>query len=138
MMQRESRMTQPLHQCMTKAIVAEGDRSPPSLRWIFARRGTLKVFPDRLECGNWVVPYDEVEESMLSAGEGFLVSGFVLRVRTSDRTYQFGLNRSRFWEGDLPFRVRREAPSPSLVWIHRAVRVAGILGIAYLVWSNSQ
>jgi hypothetical protein len=102
------------------------------MRWAFARRGILAVFPDHLTCGDWVIAYDEFEEAVLSARPGIFVSGYVLRVATAERTVQLGLSRSRFWEGDLPFPVRREAPAPALVWRYRAYRVGVILGMVYL------
>ena len=33
----------------------------------------------------------------------------VLVVKAKDRTFQFGLMGGKFWEGDLPFPVEREA-----------------------------
>ena len=54
-----------LHRCVTKAMRAEGGdiRRPPGR--VYRRRGLLQVYEDRLECGDWVIPYGEVGEAVL-------------------------------------------------------------------------
>ena len=97
-----------LHQCMTKATTAEGDALRHSQNWLLSRRATLQVWSDRLVCGNWVIPYSAFVEATLFSTRQMLIPCYVLRVRTADRTYQFGLNPGRYWSGDLPFPVVRE------------------------------
>jgi len=99
----------PLYRCMTKAVDAEGDQLRYSPAWVTARRGILKVYPDRLACGDWTIPFAEIRESVLSSFRStFGIPGYVLRVDTGAKTYHFGLNGNRFWKGELPFPVRRE------------------------------
>ena len=99
----------PLFRGMTKGVIAEGDQLRYGPAWVTARRGILKVYPDRLECGDWTIPFTEVREAVLSSFRSAIgIPGYVLRVDTADRTYHFGLNGGRYWKGELPFPVRRE------------------------------
>lgn len=99
----------PLFRGMTKGVIAEGDQLRHGPAWVTARRGILKVYPDRLECGDWSIPNTEIREAVLSSfRSAFGIPGYVLRVDTAAKTYHFGLNGGRFWKGDLPFPVRRE------------------------------
>jgi hypothetical protein len=121
---------------MTKALIAEGDYTMPSARWIVSRRGTLKVFSDRLECGDWSIPYDEIEESVLHSGAGLLFPGYVLKVTTQNKTYQFGLNPGGFWKGELPFPVRRTSRSRGQTLFVYTVRTVVMVVLAYWLWAK--
>ena len=129
-------MTDLVHRCKTKAMVAEGDQTMASWRWAVSRRGTLKVFADRLECGDWSIPYTDIEESILRSGAGLLFPGYVLQVRTKDKTYQFGLNPMPFWKGDLPFSVRRARRSPGRTRTVFAVRAIALAALVYWLWTQ--
>jgi len=120
---------------MTKAMIAEGDRTSPSVHWAVSRRGTLRVLSDRLECGDWSIPYDEIQDSVLHSGAGLLFPGYVLRVSTADKSYQFGLNPGRFWKGTLPFPVHRERRDHGRTLVVFAVRAIALGAGAYLLWS---
>ncbi len=126
-------MTGPIHRCFTKATTAEGEEIRHSFHWVTARRGWLKVMPDALECGDWRIPYAEIDEAVLfSIRSALLIPGYVLWVRSAGRTWQFGLNPGRFWKGELPFPVRRETATPGYSPFATAVRIA--LLAAVIVW----
>lgn len=127
-------MSQLLHRCMTKATTAEGEDIRRSLNWVISRRGILKVYDDRLECGNWIIPYGEMDEAVLFRVRQMFIPGYVLRVKTQGKVYQFGLNPGRYWGGELPFDVARESGRYS--WFSIAVRVVAIGFLAYLIWSG--
>ena len=127
-------MSRLLHKCMTKAIIANGAHPGSSLRWATSRRAFLKVLTDRLECRDWVIPYDDLEEATLFHGAGLLFPAYVLRVRTKQRTYQFGLNPWRYWRGPLPFPVTRERRSPGRTFLVWAVRGLAAAAFAYFLW----
>lgn len=94
---------------MAKATTAEGDQMRFGPTWVTARRASLKVFSNRLECGDWKIGYEEIKESGLySIRTNFVIPGYVLKVATENKTYHFGLNYGRFWKGTLPFEVQRE------------------------------
>jgi hypothetical protein len=125
----------PLFRGMTKGVIAEGDQLRYSPAWITARRGILKVYPDRLECGDWTISFTEIREAVLSSFRSSIgIPGYVLRVDTADRTYHFGLNGGRYWKGELPFPVRREKAKlrySAFSLVARAILIA--LVIYYLV-----
>ncbi|MEM9906117.1 MAG: hypothetical protein AAF921_13950 [Cyanobacteria bacterium P01_D01_bin.44] len=58
-------MSKLLHRYMTKATIAEGDHIRRSFNWVMSRRGLLKVYDDRLACGDWDIPYADIEEAVL-------------------------------------------------------------------------
>jgi len=126
-----------LHSCVTKATTAEGDALRRSLNWVLARRAFLQVWSDRLVCGDWTIPYDTILESVLySIRSPFFIPGYILRVRTADRTYQFGLNAGKFWRGDLPFLVSRERGRLSYSPFSIVVRLILLGSLLYYVWTR--
>jgi hypothetical protein len=129
-------MSKLLYKCMTKATTTEGDNIRYSLNWVFSRRGFLQVFADHLECGNWVIPYSEIQEAVLVRTRQMLIPGYVLRVKARGQIYQFGLNPSKFWTGELPFRVTREESPLSYSWFSIVIRVAAIAMAVYLLWNR--
>jgi hypothetical protein len=87
-------MSELLHKCMTKATTAEGDQRKYGPNWVISRRGSLKIFDDRLECGDWRIDYTEIKDAVLCSFRSFFlrIPGYILTVETNDRTYHFGLN----------------------------------------------
>ena len=119
---------------MTKATAAEGDDVRRLQNWLLSRGGILVVGTDSLACGNWRVPYDVIDEAVLFRVRHMFIPGYVLRIKTRDTTYQFGLNWGRFWSRELPFPVRRERARLGFSWYSLAVRVA-LLGVfASMLW----
>ena len=125
-----------LHKCMTKATTAEGDALRRSANWLLSRRTTLEVWSDRLVCGDWVIPYSAMREAVLFSTRQMLIPCYVLRVRTADRTYQFGLNPSRYWSGDLPFAVVRERARLGYSPFSIALRVGAGAYLMYWLWDR--
>lgn len=122
---------------MTKATTAVGDQRMYGPRWVAARRGRLKVYDDRLECGDWRIDFDEIEDAVLFSFRSFFfrIPGYVLTVETPERTYHFGLGGwGRFWKGELPFGLRRETGRLGFSWFSIAVRVVLFGYVAYLLW----
>ncbi|MDX1972830.1 MAG: hypothetical protein SFY68_09905 [Candidatus Sumerlaeia bacterium] len=129
-------MSKPIHRCLTKATAAEGDQLQYGPNWMLSRRGILKVFPDRLCCGDWEVPFDSITEAVLYSVRGpFFLPGYVLKITTPERTIHFGLNSGKFWKSDLPFAVKREAAQLRYSTFSRIVRLVVVVFIFYHVWS---
>ncbi|MEM6810074.1 MAG: hypothetical protein AAF574_12620 [Pseudomonadota bacterium] len=122
------------HTCMTKGTLAEGDQLRYSANWVTARRASLRIWSDRLECGDWVIPYVSIQEAVLVSLWQGIFPCYVLQVRTAEHTYSFGLNRGRFWKGDLPFEVRREKGKLGYSKFSIASRVFGLLGAVTWAW----
>ena len=115
-------MQEPLHTCMTKAIIADGDHLRLGPRWITSRRARLKLYEDHLQCGDWSIAYGDIREAVLASIRTPLlrIPGYVLSVRTDANTYHFGLNPGRYWKGELPFpasnRSRAFSKLTFVVW----------------------
>ena len=77
--------------CWTKATLHEAGPPRFAASWLTARRGRLRLFDDRLACGDWTVPYASIESAVVYRLRGG-VGGSVLEVSTAKTTYQFGLN----------------------------------------------
>ncbi len=130
-------MTELLHKCMTKATTAEGDQRKYGPNWVVSRRGSLKIFDDRLECGDWRIDYTEIKDAVLCSVRSFFlrIPGYILTVETNDRTYHFGLNGwGPFWKGNLPFETRREKGKLGFTWFSIIVRLILFGYIGYLLW----
>lgn len=129
-------MDQPLHSCMTKAVIADGDQLRTGPKWIMSRRGRLKLYSDRLECGDWAIAYDNVREAVLSSFRSPIlrIPGYVLAVRTENETYHFGLNGCRYWKGELPFPVTRQQTKLKMSLISILARAVLIGYAVYFVW----
>lgn len=103
-------------------------------RWLFSRRAYLVVTEVQLQCGDWVIPFDSLKEAVIYEFESiFFVKGYLLVVKTDNGSFQFGLNPSAYWEGDLPFPVRREQKTLGGLWIRRALFLGAIL---YGLWTE--
>ena len=129
-------MTQPIHICMTKAIIADGDQLETGPQWITSRRAKLRLFDDHLVCGDWNVRYDDIGEAVLALFRSPIlrIPGYILSARTNTHTYHFGLNGWRYWNGELPFPVTRRKTRLRMSWISIAARAIIIGYIAYVVF----
>lgn len=129
-------MSQLLHKCMTKAVVGDGDQLRTGPKWLLARRATLKLYDDHIECGDWRIDYAEIREEVLSSFRSHLlrIPGYVLAIRTDAATFHFGLNGWAYWKGELPFPVRREKAMLRMSPFSLIVRLLAVGYLAYLVW----
>ena len=130
-------MSELLHKCMTKATTAGGDQRKYGPSWVISRRGSLEVFDDHLECGDWHIAYSEINNAVLCSFRSFFlrIPGYILTVETENGTYHFGLNgRGRFWKGELPFAARRERGRLGFSWFSIVIRLILVGYIAYLVY----
>ena len=126
-------MERPLYRCMTKATTAEGEELRHSLNWVMARRAILKVTSSALICGDWHIPYDQIDEAVLSSIWGPF-PGFVLRVRSNGVIYQFGVNWNPFWKKELPFSVVREKGQLGYSAFSITIRAVLVGYAIYLIW----
>ena len=131
-------MAKPLHRCMTKTTTAEGDCVRHSLNWVLSRRGILEIGTDALACGDWRIPYSEIDDAVLYSVRQMLIPGYVLLIRSQGVVYQFGLNWGRFWSGEMPFPVRRESARLGYSWYSIAVRVALLGLVVYWLWRRGR
>lgn len=119
----------PIYRCWTKATDREPGLPRYSFSWLVSRRGWLRVFTDRLECGDWVIPAATVTRATLQAAG----LAQVLIVATGERTYQFGLNPWCRITQHLPFGVTTERLTLQYSRFSILLRVAVLLSLVYLV-----
>jgi hypothetical protein len=92
--------------------------------------------PDSLVCGDWTIPYDQIKDATLISFSSLFLPGYILRVRTGDKVYQFGLNGNPYWKGDLPFPVTRERGKLGYSAFSIAARVAALVFVLYWLWKK--
>ena len=127
-----------IHSCMTKAVIGDGDQLECGPKWITARRSTLKLYDDHLECGDWSISFVDIQDAILSKFNSPIlrIPGYILAVRTDSNTYHFGLNGWRFWQGELPLPVKRQNTKLRLSPISIVSRIAAVGAIGYLIWQK--
>jgi hypothetical protein len=78
---------------MTKGSNKESGDPRHSVNWVTSRRGSFKVFKDRIELGNWNIPFESIDKA-IEYRVPYLpfLKVSVLEVNTSDMSYQFGFN----------------------------------------------
>ena len=128
----------PIYRCMTKGVRGAPEDFGYGLKWIMSRRALLKVFHDRLECGDWTIPYSEIEEADLFQTRSGLIPCFILKARTPNNTFQFGLNGNKFWKGDLPFDVTRTEGRLKYSIFSLCLRLALIAGLVWYLFFRDQ
>lgn len=127
-------MTSLRYRAWTKATAGEAGTPRHSANWVDARRAWLKVYDDRIECGNWVVPSDAVEEAVLYHAREMGIPVTVLSVTARGRVLQFGFNPWARIAGHLPFPFREENVRLGYSGFSIAVRLLVLLGILYWLW----
>lgn len=125
-----------IESCMAKAIKTDSEDFKRSSKWALARRGSLIVKEDELQMNQWVFPYSEIDEVVLFKTKTlFFITCYILMIKFKGDIYQFGLNPNKFWEGELPFPVKRQEGktgySPFSI-LTRVVAVILILAAIYM------
>ena len=127
-------MTKPIYKCWTKTTNKEGETPSQSFNWITSRRGWFKVFTDRIECGNWKIPFAEVQEMIVYRGKQMLIPVTVLQIEIPGETYQFGFNPWARPLTYLPISCREEQIKLKYSAFSISVRVIIIFYLIYLAW----
>lgn len=71
-----------------------GEAAEPrySHNWALARRASFLIYNDRVECGDWVVRFDDVNEAIVYQTSQWFIPVQILHLTTSNHSYQFGFN----------------------------------------------
>lgn len=125
-----------MRRVFTKATNRERGNPQRSENWLMSRRGWFKIYPDRIECGNWRIPSEAVEGAILYRGHQLFVPVSVLEVVTKDATYQFGFNPWVDVEPDLPFPVESKRVSVGYSPFSVAIRILLLIVAAWYVWQH--
>ena len=84
--------SEPKYRCFCKAIKGVDGTPEYSAKWIGAKRASFKVYEDKIACGSWVLPYDEIESATLFSTKQWFIPVEVLMLITKTESYQFGFN----------------------------------------------
>ena len=124
----------PIYKCLTKGSRQESSEPRASFNWVIAKRGWLKVYPDRVECGKWRVPYADVRKATLYRFRHWFTTAAVIHLETADGHYQFGLNPWAYPEDhiDLDFEEKETKFTYSTFSI--ILRLSSIPYVAFWVW----
>jgi hypothetical protein len=127
-------MTEQIYKCWTKATNKERGTLRRSHNWIASRRAWFKIFTDRIECGDWNIPFAEIQEAVVYRGRQMRIPVTVLQIEALGQTYQFGFNP---WANpvkylSLPYREERVTIKYSAFSL--AVRVIIACYLIYLTW----
>lgn len=121
----------PVYRCFTKAI--EGESGPPrrSQHGVAARRAWFRIYTDRIECGDWTVPFVDVRSATAWRTRTLFMPCTVLELVTEQRTLQFGFNPWVRPLEYLPFSM--DERRVSLGWSPFAVGLRLAL-LAWVLW----
>ncbi len=124
-----------IYRCKTKATDREGDTFRLSRNWYLARYYELRLTRRAIECGDWTIPYDEIDDAVLMAISPPYMLGYVLWVKSRGKNYQFRLfstspwwwELDRFWLAETALPLRRELVTldwrGSREWIRSRLRL---------------
>ena len=72
-----------LYKCNCKATDREEGEPGHSANWVASKRARLKIYEDRVECGDWTIPLSQVLEAKLYTARQFLLPVKVLHLVTA-------------------------------------------------------
>jgi len=125
----------PIYKCLTKGSDREAGVPRHSANWVTSRRGFFKVFRDRVEVGDWRIPFASVDRAVLYRMPYLpFVKASVLELEADGRTYQFGFNPWAHPEERLPFSVEEREEKMRYSTFSIAIRVLALAYLVYLVW----
>ncbi|MFN0058922.1 MAG: hypothetical protein ACKVX7_10740 [Planctomycetota bacterium] len=127
-----------VYKCKTHASAVERDVLRAFIEFSLSLRDTLTIYTDRLECRDWIVAYEDMDESVLMYTTFLFMPSYWLRVKAHGRIYQFCLKPSKFWtEGVLPFPFTRERlVLLCFPWLSTAIRWVVAAAFAYGLWKT--
>ncbi|MCC6605340.1 MAG: hypothetical protein IT327_19185 [Anaerolineae bacterium] len=116
-------MEKPLQRNYVKATDKETGPPRYSKNWLIAKRAFFEVYSDRLEIGNWIIPYNEIQDIVLFETKQGLFSVHLLQIETTEKNYQIGFNP---WVNPIeyiPLEVRREKVQMQYSYFSIALRL---------------
>jgi len=121
----------PIYSCMTKATDQEAGNPQYSHNWVVARRAQFEIFSDRIECGDWQIPFSSILQATAFETKQWFIPIVVLQIATADRTFQFGFNPWADPVSRLPVDVKKEKVRLKYSTYSLAVR---LVLVAAFIW----
>lgn len=104
--------------------------------WVTSQRAVIMLTNNRIVCGKWIIPIDQIQSGQLLAIKSLFGDGAVLKIQTTEGThYQFGMQINPEWteQQALPLSYERVKVKHSPFSI--AVR---LIAIGYLIYWTYQ
>lgn len=125
---------EPIYKCFCKGTNREASSPRRSHNWATAKRAWFRIYEDRVECGEWVIPFNNVERAIVYRTSSLFMPVSILHLTTSGESYQFGFNP---WASPIKHlnieveeqKVRLKHSLPSLI-----IRIVFLAIIAKWVW----
>lgn len=107
-----------------------------SHHWVNAKRTWFKIFEDRIECGSWIIPKEDIQKVIAYRTKQMFIPVMVLQITTQQGRYHFGFNP---WSNpvshlQLPVEEQTVRLKYSAFSIVLRVLICGFLG--YLLWAE--
>lgn len=130
----KSMVEKPLYRCMTKGSREESSEPRASLNWLIAKRGWLRVYPDRVECRKWRIPYADVRKATLYRFKHLFMKSAVIHFETADGHYQFGINPWASPEDHIDLDFEEKETVFRYSTFSKVLRLSLIAYVAFWVW----
>ena len=124
------------YKCQAKASDRENGSPRRGAAWVKSRRGWFKVFDDRVEFGDWIIPAAAVQEAVLFEMRQLFIPVFVLQLTAAEATYQFGCNPWSRVVRFQPFAVERRRAKLGYSAFSIVIRVVIAVAVIYWLWQQ--
>lgn len=129
-------MTEAIQIAFVKATNKEKGEPKYSHNWTLAKRTFFKVYTDRIEVGNWIIPFNEIKDIVLFRTKQMFIPVYVLNIQTEEENYQIGFNPWVDPTRNIPLNVRHKDVQMTYSTYSVVVRVAVVAYLAYLYLGN--
>lgn len=119
-----------------KATDREDSEPRYSYKWAISRRAWFRIYEDRVECGDWKIPFESIEKAIVYKTKQMFIPATVLQLITKSKSYQFGFNP---WASPIQhLQVEVEEKSIKLKYsaLSIAIRVFLIGYLIYFIYSK--
>lgn len=117
----------------SKGIITSNDQDiQRSLDWVTSQRAVVMLTDNKLICGKWIIPLDNIVTAKLLKINSLFGGGQVLKIQTKDYTnYQFGMQLNPEWTNQqaLPLTLEKGQVKQSAYSI-----IVRLIAIAFLIY----
>lgn len=102
------------------------------LDWVTSQRGVVLLTDQKLVCGKWTIPLDNISKAQLLKINSLFGGGQVLKVQTTDnKNYQFGMQLNPEWTSQqrLPLTLEKGQIKHSAFSI-----IVRLIAVGYLIY----
>ena len=101
------------------------------MEWVTSQRAVVLLTNKRIICGKWSIPLIDISEAQLLKVRSLFGAGQVLRVRTNDANYQFGMQLNKEWTNQniLPLTIEE-----GKIKISPFSKIIRFVLVAYLIY----